>query len=88
MEENNTTIPDSGFDTPIYCIKCTNFTANKDPIVVKRETHHLKALCVKCNSKKNKFLKRNHKITTKEKNIESKPDVINSDPPEQSNEFS
>lgn len=84
----DSTIADNGFDTPIYCIKCTNFTANKDPIVVKRETHHLKAKCVKCDSNKNKFLKRNRQVTAKEKCVNLKPDIVNSDPPEQSDELS
>lgn len=69
--------PVDELDIPVYCIKCSNFTANKDPMVVKRETHHLKALCVVCNSKKNKFLKRNRQITT----VNSEPDFVNPDAP-------
>lgn len=80
-------------ETPIYCIKCTNFTANKDPQIVKRETHHLNALCVKCNCKKNKFLKKKNKIkpdNITELNCESelKSDVVNPDTSEQSDKLS
>lgn len=65
----NTNLPEV-LDTPIYCIKCTNFTANKDPVVVKRETHHLNAMCIKCNSKKNKFLKKKQSVNPKKKKIQ------------------
>jgi hypothetical protein len=73
-------------NTPVYCIKCKNFTTNVDPVVTKRETHHLKALCVVCDSKKNKFLKRNRRETQKIDIL--KPDTTDSDTPEQSDNLS
>lgn len=58
-------------NSDIYCIKCNNFTPNANPHIVQGQSYQLKALCVVCNSKKNRFLKsRNH--NKKEKTHKSK----------------
>lgn len=72
--DSNTPVS-SEINTPVYCIKCSTFTSNKDPVVIKREMEYVKALCVVCNSKKNKFLKKNRKVVQED----SKPDLIDSD---------
>lgn len=61
----------------VYCIKCNTFTENVDPKVVQRQSFQLKALCIKCNSKKNKFLKNKNQIKEEEENIPQENTILN-----------
>lgn len=84
MEESSTPIcsHQNNFDdlknSEIYCIKCNTFTQNADPRIVQGENYQLKAFCVVCNSKKNKFLK--NKRNKKEKKPKS-TETIEGDTP-------
>lgn len=61
----------------VYCIKCNTFTENVDPKVVQRQSFQLKALCIKCNSKKNKFLKNKNIIKEEEESVSQENTILN-----------